>query len=692
MNGIDFGDEYLARLWDETDWKATEARLAEEQRRLTLAAYRGDEDEIRHIQIRIVRDIGFKCLAVKHVADSAGGPGVDGVKWTTSAEKMRAAMSLTSKDYHAMPMRLILLKNKNSGKERRAGLPTYRDRAMQVLYGYSLLPVSEAHAERKSFAFRSARSTLDVHAYIMEMFKGRNAPSIAVITDITACYSHIQHSWLLAHAPMDRKVLAEFLAAGLVFAGELFPADGEGISEGANLSPYLANLTLDGLQKHIFNSLNNGETPTDYTNGDMIRFADDVIVSVRTREDAERVLESIREFLAVRGLSISEKKTVIASIDDGFTFLSRTYIRKNGIIYSYPSEEAVESCIAGCKEIISTGNKSQRALIKALNSKLKGWASYHKYTDATDAFKRVDTAVNAALLEAAFAKHPKMQRQKVIAKYWYKEADGRHVYALPDDKSVRLVRLEDTILLNHNRIKTNANPFLEPDYIEYRTHNSEIQNVTGPYKAVWLRQGGTCYYCGRPILSDQPRTVVPLDLSKVPSPRNSAYIHKMCVRSEFQVVHTMENVDEMTPYDVMQALESVQADMEPKERIKHEIGPKWKHIKFKQYLAGQTAASITLTFKQIEEIDGRPLPASARSHQDWWYPRPQCNMIAEAWLTEGYRLEKLDLKKEKITLKREMDGVARLVIPKQLTDKKIPIDAKYELETHMEYIIKKYGL
>ena len=67
-------------------------------------------------------------------------------------------------------------------------------------------------------------------------------------------------------------------------------------------------------------------------------------------------------------------------------------------------------------------------------------------------------------------------------------------------------------------------------------------------------------------------------------------------------------------------------------------------------------------------------------------------MIAEAWLTEGYRLEKLDLKKEKITLKREMDGVARLVIPKQLTDKKIPIDAKYELETHMEYIIKKYGL
>ena len=109
---------------------------------------------------------------------------------------MRAAMSLTSKDYHASPMRQILIVAKNTGKERRPQLPTYRDRAMSVLYGYSLIPVTEALAERKSFAFRPGRSAQDAHAYVFEALKGKDAPSLVVCGDIKAYYSHIQHAWL----------------------------------------------------------------------------------------------------------------------------------------------------------------------------------------------------------------------------------------------------------------------------------------------------------------------------------------------------------------------------------------------------------------------------------------------------------------------------------------------------------------
>ena len=251
MSGIDIPEEYLARMWDEIDWKAAEERLADLQKRLTIYAFRKDEQEIYNTQKRIVRDIDIKCLAVRHVCQAGTSPGVDNVKWKTSAEKMSAAMSLTSSDYHASPLRQILVKSKNTGKERRQGLPTYYDRAMNVLYGYSLIPVCEAMAERKSFAFRPGRSTQDAHAYVFEAIKGKNAPDYIVCADIKAYYSHIQHSWLLEHVPMDKKVLSEFLNAGIVFAGELFPADGTGISEGANLSPYLGNFVLDGLQKHI---------------------------------------------------------------------------------------------------------------------------------------------------------------------------------------------------------------------------------------------------------------------------------------------------------------------------------------------------------------------------------------------------------------------------------------------------------
>lgn len=689
---IQFTDEYLGSLWEKINWLAAEEKLALLQERLTIAAFRHSAKEITDIQKRIVRDLDIKCLAVRHVVNSTSSPGVDGVKWRTHGEMMRAAMALTSKDYHASPLRQIHLIAKNTGKERRPCLPTYYDRAMNVLYGYSLIPVTEATAERKSFAFRPGRSTQDAHAYVLEALKGANAPGYVICGDIKAYYAHIQHSWLLKNVPMDKRVLSEFLNAGIVFAGELFPAEETGISEGSNLSPYLGNFVLDGLQKHIFQGLHETSEPADFANGNLIRFADDILVTVRNREAALIALDHIRGFLAERGLHLSEEKTKICSVEDGFTFLSRTYVRKHGLMYSYPSDAAVERFIAELKTTIMTNRKSQRDLINTLNRKLKGWAGYHRYSDAEEAFRKVDVAVQTALLEATIAKHPKLALPKLKAKYWYKEADGRHCYALPDDKSVRVIRLEDTLLLTHNKVKTNANPFVERDYTESRTHDREIQNVTGSYKAIWQRQNGRCHYCGRPILNDHPRTTVPLDLRRPPSIKNSAYIHKICAQNDFETIRTMEDLGAMRPYDVMRILEDV-VDAPPKgTRLKKDIGPSWKHYKLKQYFAGCTTASITLSFLQIEEIDGRPLPPSAWKSKNWWYPRSNCNTIAEAWQTEGYSLHSFDLQKQKITLHRDEEGYSKLVVPVVLTQGKIPDNARFELETHMEYVIKKYGL
>lgn len=688
---IDMPDELLAQMWDGMDWSAAEEKLATIQERLTIAAYRKNDKEIEDIQKRIVRDVEIKCLAVRHVVNSTASPGVDKIKWRTSAEKMRAAISLTSKDYHASPMRQILITAKNTGKERRPRIPTYYDRAMNVLYGYSLIPVTEAMAERKSFAFRPGRSTQDAHAYVLEALKGNDAPEYVVCGDIKAYYSHIQHSWLLKNVPMDKRVLSEFLNAGIVFAGKLFPAQDEGISEGSNISPYLGNFVLDGLQKYIFDGLHGTSSPEDYANGNLIRFADDILVTVRSPEDAQAVVELLKIFLDERGLTLSEDKTKVCKITDGFTFLSRSYIKKNGLVYSKPSDKAVERFIDDLKTTIQSNRKSQRDLILLLNRKLKGWAGYHRYTDATDAFRRVDAAVQAALLEAAIDKHPRMPLAKVKAKYWYRESDGRHCYALPDDKSVRVVRLADTLLLTHNRIKTNANPYVDRDYTESRTHEREIQNVTGAYRAIWERQNGVCYYCGRAILTDQPRTTVQLNLHRPPSVRNSAYVHKMCVANEFEVVQTMEDISVLRPYDVYSILEGI-ASGQRLRRVKKEIRPDWKHIKLKEFFSKAIAASVTLTFEMIEEIEGQALPASARKNRDWWYPRSNCNQIAEAWITEGYYMHALDLNKGKVTLRREEDGVSKLIIPKVLTSGKLPDNAVYELETHMEYIINKYGL
>lgn len=74
---MEFGDEYLAQLWDQIDWNAAESKLAGLQRRLSIAAFRKDDKGIVDLQKRIVRDLDIKCLAVRHVVNSTSSPGVD---------------------------------------------------------------------------------------------------------------------------------------------------------------------------------------------------------------------------------------------------------------------------------------------------------------------------------------------------------------------------------------------------------------------------------------------------------------------------------------------------------------------------------------------------------------------------------------------------------------------------------------
>ena len=693
---IDFDSIYreptLEARWKAIDWKAAKTKLELLQAQLTVAAFRQNKDEIVRIQRKIASDIDIRCIAVNHVAMNSRVPGVDGVRWQSGAEKMQAALTMNIKNYKASPMRQIVYKQDEYHRARYPKIPTFRDRAMMKLYSYTLLPVTEANAERKSFAFRPNKSQQDAFAYVMDALKGKDPPEYIVCADVKGFYAHIQHAWILNNVPMEKPILAEFIRAGYVFNGELFPSDDVGISEGFSISPYIANFVLDGLQKYIYKGLYGTDRPDDYSDGNMIRFADDIIVTVRSREHAQTVIELIRDFLTDRGLTLSPEKTVIRSIDEGFTFLSRTFIRTKSTIYAYPSNSSVERFISETKEFIIGYKKSQRELINTLNAKLRGFAEYHRTCDAEKAFRHVDVAVQAALLESATSKHPKLQLAKVKEKYWYKEDNGKYCYALPDDKSVRVMRLADVVLIPYQKQNIRYNPFVDLDLMENKSKERKIYNVSGPYRSVWERQNGLCYYCGRPILTDQARTIVPLSLSRPPSIRNCAYIHRVCEINELENIWAEEGTSGMRTYDVMAALEGIARPKGDSAQVKSPITSKWKYYKLKVFFAGSTAATISLPFKKIEEILGFSLSPSARKDKNWWYPRKDINKISEAWLTEGYLTEKIDLKGKKIVLRRNEEATSKLIIPDVLLNGKIPDNAVFELERHMDYIIKKYGL
>ena len=203
-----FSNAELGAIWDSIDWETVEQSVAGMQMALAKVAYSRKRYLIEQWQRAIVNSIDARLLAVRHVASTAGGRGVDKVVWTSSKEKMAAALSLTAIGYRAMPARLLLVKSKN-GKTRRIHIETWYDRAMQTLYALALDPVAESWGERKSYAFRKGRSHFDAHAALERAFDSRfyhyyeTAPEWALVADIRQCYEHISHDWIETHIPLD---------------------------------------------------------------------------------------------------------------------------------------------------------------------------------------------------------------------------------------------------------------------------------------------------------------------------------------------------------------------------------------------------------------------------------------------------------------------------------------------------------
>ncbi len=178
----------LTRAWNTVDWDKAKEHLKKLQKDVALACFDKWPDSIKNAQFKLVSSLDAKLLAVKAVTSRNARTGVDHVKWETPDEKMHAALSLTSKDYHAKPARI--LEKTDQGKLRHFHIDTYFDRAMQALYGYSLAPVAETWSDRKSFNNRKFRCGFDVNYYICKLYSGEDAPLWAFKTDVQKCYEY----------------------------------------------------------------------------------------------------------------------------------------------------------------------------------------------------------------------------------------------------------------------------------------------------------------------------------------------------------------------------------------------------------------------------------------------------------------------------------------------------------------------
>ena len=287
----------LSMQWKTIDWKKAEQEVNRLQVRIVKATQEKKWNTVKRLQYLLSHSYYAKALAVRKVTTNKGKhtPGIDKELWNTPAVKMRNVLILTDKGYKAKPLRRVFIEKPGKKKKRPLGIPCMYDRAMQALYALALDPVSETTADGKSFGFRRGRSAQDACEYIFTALSRRTSPEWVLEGDIKGCFDHISHDWLIDHIPMDKSVLKQFLKAGFVFQNELFPTD-EGTPQGGVISPILANMALDGMQKVLsdrFHTNRLGKIDLRFKNAhkvNLVRYADDFIVTAATKEIADVAL------------------------------------------------------------------------------------------------------------------------------------------------------------------------------------------------------------------------------------------------------------------------------------------------------------------------------------------------------------------------------------------------------------------
>ncbi|SFQ09848.1 exodeoxyribonuclease III/group II intron reverse transcriptase/maturase,TIGR04416 [Lachnospiraceae bacterium XBB1006] len=600
-------DADLSNAWNTVDWSRAEEHLAIMQAKIARAAEENNLDFLKNLQYQLVASLDAKLLAVRAVTSRKASPGVDGIVWETANEKMHAAIELTSKDYNAKPARLIEKEDKK-GKNRRFHVDTYYDRAMQTLYGYSLAPVAESWADRKSFSNRRCRCTMDANYFISKIYSGEDAPKWAFKTDIQKCYESISHEWIRDNIPLARRVLDEFLNAGYFLSDKYYEMD-RGIGVGSRLSPYLANMAMDGLQDYIYYRLNPGvdEDKIDYDNGHVVRYADDFLISARDQHTAYMIGTYFRDFMAERGLTPATDKTEIIYVPNGFDFLRRSYKRYGNNMVASPSEAAITSFQNSVIELITDYAGSIPSLFEELNRKIVGFASYHKMTDASVAFREIDATIALSLTKLSRKRFAGMTENERLHKLWYVDEKGRHVFAPKEANEKRILFMSDTIFTEYKPLPLDVNPYIAYERVAQLKANREIQNVTGDYKRIWARQEGCCEICRREFRQDEEKELFEMHPSEKSFIDRMAYIHSRCKDCVIEYVDYKDS-----EYQEVNKAKVLMAELSEEYALLNvQNNPLY------QFFKTTDKKTVSLSFKKIEEYYGGSLPEEATEHMYW---------------------------------------------------------------------------
>lgn len=261
--------------------------------------------------------------AWKRVRANKGAPGIDGMsiaEFPVFAREQWSSVrtAIEEGSYSPRPVKRVEIP-KPGGGSRPLGIPTVLDRVIQQAIAQVLVPICDPTFSESSFGFRPGRSAHDAVYRVRDVIK--EGYKTAVDVDLSSFFDTVNHDVLMKRLSRhvgDKRVLklvGSYLRAGAVVNGRL-QATPKGVPQGGPLSPLLANILLDDLDREL-----------EKRGHRFARYADDFVILVKSQRAGERVMASMRRFLERRlRLTVNEKKSRVVSVQE-CTFLGFTFIR-----------------------------------------------------------------------------------------------------------------------------------------------------------------------------------------------------------------------------------------------------------------------------------------------------------------------------------------------------------------------------
>lgn len=539
------GAEGRTTDWNTIDWHKVERTVRNLRQRIFRASKEGDHRKVKSLQKLMLRSRANALLSVRRTTQINVGkntPGVDKLVVKTPQARSRLVDHISSyQPWKAKPARRVYIP-KSNGKLRPLGIPTVKDRAMQAIVKNALEPYWEARFEATSYGFRPGRSCHDAIARTYNTVRPGLRRKYVLDADIEGAFDAIWHSKLLETiGPFPaRELVRQWLKAGYVEEGS-FHQTKTGVPQGSIIGPLLLNITLHGMEE----ALGIRRDYQGHTIGHraMVRYADDIVVFCESKEDAELARRDMREWLASRGLRLSEEKTRIVHLTEGFNFLGfniKHYKSPRTTKTGYkllikPSKESVQELRNRLKqEWMSLNGHDVVSVVNRLNPILRGWANYFRIGVSTEAFHSIDDWMFKRCIRYTKRTHPKKSRKWIEPRYWGKlhsHREDRWVFGDRENNRY-LLKLSWFSIRRHVLVKGAASPD-DPTLKEYWINRQKwkIHNLPSKRQALARSQKGLCSQCRTSLFNGeelQEHHLYPRGTSGRDEWKNQRLLHYFC--------------------------------------------------------------------------------------------------------------------------------------------------------------------